>query len=129
MSAETASMTEQEIRDSLHEESIKFSESFNRVAYLLAQTAKLKGFHKSTVSKGELLCLMHQEISECLDFVRKPDLEDDHIPELDGEALELADTIIRAMDYGVRFDLDIAGAIIEKAKYNTTRPYMHGKKL
>lgn len=126
---DTASMTEEEIRYELQKESSKFSSSFNRVAYLLAQTAKLKGFHKNTPDPAALIALMHQELSECLDFVRKPDLVDDHIPEIDGQSLEMADLIIRAMDYGVRFDLDIANAIIEKARYNTTRPYMHGKKL
>ena len=40
---------------------------------------------------------------------------------------ELADTVIRIMDYAFGNDLDIAGAIIAKIEYNKSREYMHGK--
>lgn len=41
---------------------------------------------------------------------------------------ELADIIIRALDTARRLKIDIQDAIIIKHKYNTTRPFMHGKK-
>ena len=40
---------------------------------------------------------------------------------------ELADVVIRIMDYSFGKDLDIAGAILAKMEYNESREYMHGK--
>ena len=37
------------------------------------------------------------------------------------EEVELADTVIRIMDYAGRWGLDIGGAIMEKLEYNKNR--------
>lgn len=49
-------------------------------------------------NRGEMFALMHSELSECLEGIRK-DLWDNHIPERASEEVELADFIIRLMDY------------------------------
>jgi len=72
-------------------------------------------------NKGELLCLVHSEISECMEGERK-NLMDDHLPNRKMAEVEIADAIIRLLDYGVGFGYDISGAIIEKLEFNSTRP-------
>ena len=71
-------------------------------------------------NKGELLCLIHSEVSEAMEGMRK-DLMDDHLPKRKMEEVELADAIIRILDYAGGFGLDIAGAIEEKLEYNKNR--------
>jgi NTP pyrophosphatase (non-canonical NTP hydrolase) len=69
---------------------------------------------------GEMFMLMVSEISEAMEAHRK-NLMDDKLPMRKGVEVELADCIIRIMDYAGRFDLDISGAIVEKVEYNRQR--------
>lgn len=69
---------------------------------------------------GELIALMHSELSEALEALRK-DAMDDKLPHRKGVEVELADTIIRIFDFAGGFDLDIAGALVEKLEYNAQR--------
>lgn len=71
-------------------------------------------------NKAELICLMHSELSECLEGVRK-NLMDDKLPHRKMEEVELADTVIRIFDYAGAYNLNLAEAIIEKLKYNNKR--------
>jgi len=71
-------------------------------------------------NKGELLALIHSEVSECLEGVRKG-LWDDHLPHRTMEEVELADAVIRILDYAGGFGLDIGGALMEKLEYNAKR--------
>lgn len=71
-------------------------------------------------NKGELLCLIHSEISECLEGVRKG-LPDDHLPHRSMEEVELADALIRIFDYAAGYGLDLQGAYSDKMAYNATR--------
>lgn len=69
---------------------------------------------------GELLCLVHSEISEAMEGARKG-LKDDHLPERDMLEVELADAVIRIFDMAGGLGLDVPGAIAEKLAYNTRR--------
>lgn len=71
-------------------------------------------------NKGELLCLVHSEISECLEGVRKG-LADDHLPHRSMEEVELADALIRIFDYAAGYGLDLQGAYLDKMAYNANR--------
>ena len=71
-------------------------------------------------NKGELLALIHSEISECLEGVRK-DLMDDKLPHRKMEEVELVDAMIRIFDYAGGFGLDLQGAFEEKMAYNAHR--------
>lgn len=71
-------------------------------------------------NKAEMLMLIVSEVAEAMEGVRK-DLKDDHLPERSMEEVELADTVIRIMDYAGRWGLDIGGAIMEKLEYNKNR--------
>ena len=69
---------------------------------------------------GEVIALMHSELSEALEADRK-DLMDDKLPHRKGIEVEFADTIIRILDTAAAHNLDVAGAIIEKNRYNRQR--------
>lgn len=69
---------------------------------------------------GEVLALMHSELSEALEADRKG-LKDDKLPERPGQEVEFADCIIRILDTAAANGWDIAGAFIEKNRYNQQR--------
>jgi len=69
---------------------------------------------------GEMLCLVHSEISEALEGHRK-NLMDDHLPHRKMFEVELADTLIRIFDIAGAYHLDLGGALVEKLKYNAQR--------
>lgn len=71
-------------------------------------------------NKGELLALIHSEISECLEGERK-NLQDDKLPHRKMAEVELADTLIRIFDYAGAFGYDLDGAFAEKMAFNATR--------
>jgi hypothetical protein len=72
-------------------------------------------------NKAEMICLMHSELSEVMEGERK-DLMDDKLPHRKMAEVELADTIIRIMDYAGAHGYDVGGALIEKLAYNRNRP-------
>lgn len=71
-------------------------------------------------NKGEMLALIHSEISEALEGERKG-LMDDKIPHRRMAEVELADALIRILDYCCGFGYDIQGAFEDKMAFNTTR--------
>jgi len=71
-------------------------------------------------NKGEMIALMHSELSEALEGVRK-DKKDDHLPQWKSEEIEMADAVIRIFDYCWGHCLDIGPAIIAKLHYNSKR--------
>ena len=86
-------------------------------------------------NKGEMLALIHSEISECLEGERKG-LMDDHLPNRRMAEVELADALIRILDYAYGYGYDIGGAFEDKMAYNAhredhkleARRQAHGKK-
>lgn len=73
-------------------------------------------------NKGEMLCLIHSEISEALEGARKG-LPDSHLPQYPNEVVELADALIRIFDYAAGFGYreQLGQAFIDKLAYNAQR--------
>lgn len=69
---------------------------------------------------GEVIALMHTELSEALEAHRKFTM-DDKLPSRNGIEVEFADCIIRILDTASALNLDVAGAFIEKNRYNAQR--------
>lgn len=69
---------------------------------------------------GELLCLIHSEISEAMEGHRKNKM-DEHLPHRLSIEVELADALIRIADLAGGLDLDLGGAVAEKLEFNAQR--------
>ena len=72
-------------------------------------------------NRGEMIALIHSELSEALEAERK-NLMDEHLPQRRGAEVELADAVIRIFDYCGAHGYDLSGAIFEKLAFNAQRP-------
>ena len=68
----------------------------------------------------EILCLIHSEISEAMEGIRKG-LMDDKVPSRLMVEVELADALIRIFDLAGAAGLDLGGALVDKTNFNRDR--------
>lgn len=123
----------------------------NELAREIHENAKSKGFYEEEKNIGELLCLIHSEVSEALEA----DREDSHTDwdnfnaELKAQKSEgyrdawktsfdlhvkdtfedeLADIMIRVMDLAAYKGINLEEHIKLKMTRNSLRDYKHGKR-
>lgn len=108
-------------------------QTLNELAQAIHQNAREHGWWDDPRTFGEIIALCHSELSEALEEYR--DGKEQHIyykatnpAKPEGIATELADCVIRILDYCAFAGIDIAEAIRIKHEFNKTRPYKHGGK-
>lgn len=130
--------------------------SLNELAKQINKTAREHGFWEADRNFGEMLALIHSEVSEALEEHRSGNpnvwyLHDKScrlveenpainmfkstwneptcscIPKPEGTAVELADALIRILDTMHSLDVDIDKVVSHKMQYNDSRPYKHGR--
>lgn len=116
---------ESSLMDSI--ETVIAYEGLSAAARMVHRTAQDAGWYKDPETGepkernfGEVIALMHSELSEALE-AHRTDAMDDKLPDRHGVEVELADCVIRIFDTAEALGLDIASAIIAKNKFNKNR--------
>ena len=93
------------------------------------RTAVEHGWWDHERTAGEVLMLMVTELAEAMEAYRDGNPESGCIGGFSQMEEELADVVIRLLDFAEWAEFDIDGAVSAKMAYNEARPYRHGGKI
>lgn len=123
--------------------------TLNELAKEIHENAVAHGFWDEDRPLSEVLMLIVSELAEALEEARAGDKMNGRISCMhyysgegyvssaptncckkpEGIVVEVADALIRILDWFGHEGIDIEGIVREKHEYNKTRPYKHGKKF
>jgi len=103
--------------------------SLAKLQQKIHQTAIEHGWWDRERSIGEVLMLAVTELAEAMEAYRDGNPTSEKIDGFSKVEEELADTVIRLLDFAEGMGYDIENALRAKMLYNETRPYRHGGKL
>lgn len=103
----------------------EFTYAVDQIVGLCGEAAVASGWwHKDGErrerNEGELIALMHSELSEALEGVRK-NLDSDHLSDAKMVDEEMADVVIRVFDYCYAKQIDVTNVLLRKLAFNLTR--------
>ena len=109
-----------------------FSDVINALASTVYQNAVDHGFHEVSTREPRDHCvriaLMHTELAELTEAIRLGNPPSRNIEGFSEAEEEVADLVIRALDYAAFDDMRLGEAIVAKIAFNAGRPKMHGGK-
>ncbi len=89
----------------------------------------VKGIELRDAVKAQKISLMHSELSELLEAVRKADRPCEKVPSITAMEEECADLLIRLMDFSQEYNVRLGLATLLKMEFNAGRPHKHGKRF
>ena len=113
----------------------------NQLAKTINEWAKEKGFWDAPVATGDALqwitnhqkstklFLVVTELAELGECIRSTSEVPSKLEGFTNEEEELADAMIRLLDYAGNYNLRIGEALAAKMEHNLTRPHRHGKQF
>lgn len=102
--------------------------NLNNLASRIHDNAIAHGFWEQRRNFGEMMALIHSEVSEALECHRNNEAPIHYeAGKPEGSAAELIDVMIRALDVLHSQGVDIDAIMHDKVVYNETRPYKHNK--
>src|SRR4051812_7197204 len=81
------------------------------------------GWYTSSLTTSDMLLMIHSEVSECCEAIRRGDPPSEKLPGVSQTQEELADVILRCLGMAAHMGWDIGAAVVAKQQYNWCRDW------